>query len=55
MVLGVEGAKAFADARQDIDYFLIYADSTGTQRTAYSKGMLRYLPNRKALSILENP
>lgn len=55
MVLGVEGAKAFADARQDIDYFLIYADSTGTQRIAYSKGMLRYLPNRQALSILENP
>ena len=28
---------------------------SGTQRTAYSKGMLRYLPNRQALSILENP
>ena len=55
MVLGLERAQQLIGSLPDVDYFLIYADSTGTQRVAYSEGMLRYLPNRKELAILENP
>ena len=55
MVLGLERAKQLINSLPDVDYFLIYADSTGTQRVAYSEGMLRYLPNRKELAVLENP
>jgi thiamine biosynthesis lipoprotein len=38
-----------------IDYFFIYADEMGQHRFAYSEGMLKYMPNRKNLAILENP
>ncbi len=55
MVLGLERAQQLIGSLPDVDYFLIYADSTGTQRVAYSEGMLRYLPNRKELAVLENP
>ena len=55
MVLGLERAQQLIGSIPDVDYFLIYADSTGRQRVAYSEGMLRYLPNRKELAVLENP
>ena len=55
MVLGVDSAKALARTLPGIEYFLIYADKHGMQRSTYSKGMLPYLPNRQALSVLENP
>ncbi len=55
MVLGAEKARSLARSIPQIDYFIIYADDNGQQKVAYSKGMLEYLPNRKTLSILENP
>lgn len=55
MVLGLEKAKELAKSVPEIEYFVIYTDDLGYHRVAYSKGMIEYLPNRKALSILENP
>jgi thiamine biosynthesis lipoprotein len=55
MALGSEKAIELADAIPEIDYYLIYLDDEGKHQIAYSKGMLAYLPNRKALDILENP
>lgn len=55
MVLGLEKAKELAKSVPEIEYFIIYTDEHNYHRVAYSKGMLEYLPNRKALSILENP
>lgn len=55
MVLGLERAKELAKTVPEIEYFIIYTNDQGMHRVAYSKGMLEYLPNRKALSILENP
>lgn len=55
MVVGLDRAREIARQVGTIDYFIIYADSLGRQRVAYSEGMTRYLPNRQALSILENP
>ena len=55
MVLGLEKAKELAKSVPEIEYFVIYSNEQGQHRVAYSKGMIEYLPNRKALSILENP
>lgn len=55
MAMGLDQARELASSLPDLDYFFIYSDEQGRQKVAYSKGMLRYLPNRKALSILENP
>ncbi|MDD4515060.1 FAD:protein FMN transferase [Massilibacteroides sp.] len=55
MVLSVEHAAELAKKVPEIDYFLIYADEDGKHRFSYSEGMLKYLPNRKELAILENP
>ncbi|MDH6356801.1 FAD:protein FMN transferase [Parabacteroides sp. PF5-9] len=55
MAMGVEEAVKMAESIPEIEYFIIYADDNGKHQTAYSKGMLPYLPNRQALSILENP
>lgn len=55
MAMGLDKARELASSLPDLDYFFIYSDEEGRQKVAYSKGMLRYLPNRKALSILENP
>lgn len=55
MVMGVEKAKLLAESIPEIEYFIIYSDENGQHKTAYSKGMVRYLPNRKSLAILENP
>ena len=55
MVVGLDRAREIARQVGTIDYFIIYSDSLGHQRVAYSEGMTRYLPNRQALSILENP
>lgn len=55
MVLGVEKAAEFAQKVPEIDYFLIYADEAGVERVVYSEGMLKYLPNRQELAVLENP
>lgn len=55
MVLGLEKAKILAESITEIEYFIIYSDENGKHKTSYSKGMLRYLPNRKSLAILENP
>ena len=55
MAMGLEKARETARAVPGIDYFFIYADEKGDQKVCYSEGMLRYLPNRKALAILENP
>lgn len=55
MVLGLDRAKRLASKIKGIEYFLIYSDKDGNRRVAYSEGMSRFLPNRQALSILENP
>ena len=56
MVLGLEKAKELAASIPDnIEYFIIYADEQGQHRITYSEGMIAFLPNRQALSILENP
>ena len=55
MAMGLEQARRTAEALPDIDYFFIYADEQGKQKVVYSDGMIRYLPNRKTLAILENP
>lgn len=55
MVMGLERTRKLISGLPDIEYFLIYTTPKGGYRTEYSKGMLRYLPERGALSILENP
>lgn len=55
MAMGLDKARVLASSLPDLDYFFIYSDEQGRQKVTYSEGMLRYLPNRKALSILENP
>lgn len=55
MVLGVEQAAEFAKKVPEIDYFLIYTGENGEECVSYSEGMLKYLPNRQELAILENP
>lgn len=55
MVLGVEQAAEFAKKVPEIDYFLIYTDDAGKEQVVYSEGILKYLPNRQKLAILENP
>lgn len=55
MVIGVDKAAEFAKKVPEIEYYLIYADEEGKERVVYSEGMLKYLPNRQELAILENP
>ncbi len=55
MVLGVEKARILAHSLPGIEYFIIYADPNGQEKVLYSEGMLKYLPNRQTLAILENP
>ena len=55
MVLGVEQAAEFAKKVPEIEYFLIYTGENGEECVAYSEGMLKYLPNRQELAVLENP
>lgn len=47
MAMGVEKARKMAESLPGIEYYIIYADSAGTNRIEYSKGMLQYLPNRQ--------
>ncbi len=54
MVMGLERTRELINGLPGIEYFLIYATPKGGYRTEYSKGMLQYLPERGALSILEN-
>lgn len=42
MVMGLERAKAFVEARPDLDAYFIYADSTGSYQTYMTEGMKRY-------------
>ena len=53
--MGLEEACRIADSIPEIEYFFIYTDENGDYKIRYSEGMLNYLPNRKQLSILENP
>lgn len=55
MAMGVDAAVAMAQSIPEIEYFIIYADETGKHQVKYSQGMIPYMPNRKALAILENP
>jgi len=55
MGMGVDAAVEMAKSIPEIDYFIIYADETGKHQVKYSQGMIPYMPNRKSLSILENP
>lgn len=55
MGLGLEKAIEMAKSIPEIEYFIIYVDDEGDQKITYSKGMIDYLPNRKTLSVLENP
>lgn len=43
MALGREGAKALQARHPELEYYFIYADSTGAYRTEYSPGMEKYL------------
>lgn len=43
MVMGLERAKAFVEARPDLDAYFIYADSTGSYQTYMTEGMKRYV------------
>lgn len=51
--MGLERAAAAGDSVPGLEYFFIYTDETGRYKFRYSAGMVKYLPNRKALSILE--
>ena len=42
MVMGLERAKAFVEARPDLDAYFIYADSTGSYQTYMTEGMKRF-------------
>lgn len=53
--MGIEAACRIGDTIPNLDYFFIWTDEEGKYRVTYSKGMLRHLPNRKSLSLLENP
>lgn len=55
MAMGVDAARKIAASLPEIEYFIIYADEEGKHQVEYSKGMLQYLPNRQAISVLENP
>lgn len=55
MALGVDKAVAMAADVPEIEYFIIYADENGKQQVKYSSGMVKYMPERQALSELENP
>ncbi|MDR3142555.1 MAG: FAD:protein FMN transferase [Tannerellaceae bacterium] len=55
MASGSEKAIELAESIPEIDYYLVYLDEQGKHQIACSKGMRAYLPNRKALDILENP
>lgn len=55
MVLGVDRAIEVAKTLPEIEYFLIYAGNDSIHRFAYSEGIIKYLPNRQELAILENP
>lgn len=55
MAMGLDKARTVAQSTPEIEYFVIYTNEQGRYQIAYSKGMLQYLPNRKALAILENP
>ena len=43
MVMGLERAKTFVEARPDLDAYFIYADSTGSYQTYMTEGMKRYV------------
>ena len=43
MVMGLERAKAFVEARPDLDAYFIYADSAGSYQTYMTQGMERYV------------
>ena len=43
MALGREEAKKLLARHPELEYYFIYADSTGTFRTEYSPGMEKYL------------
>lgn len=47
MAMGVEKARKMAETLPDIEYYIIFADSTGNNQIEYSRGMLQYLPNRQ--------
>lgn len=55
MAMGLDKAREVAGNTPGIEFFFIYADEAGKQKVAYSEGMIRFLPNRKTLAILENP
>ena len=46
MAMGLEAAQRMADSVPEIEYYVIYADSLGKHRIAYSDGMLPFLPKR---------
>jgi len=52
--MGVEEACRIADSISGMEYFFIYTDHAGDYKIRYSEGMVKYMPNRKTLSILEN-
>ncbi len=50
MAMGLEKARQMADSIPEIEYYVIYADESGKHQIEYSKGMLQYLPKRKAMT-----
>ncbi|MCD7848366.1 FAD:protein FMN transferase [uncultured Parabacteroides sp.] len=55
MAMGLEKARQMADSLPDIEYYVIYADDNGKHQVEYSKGMLQYLPKRKATLSSDKP
>lgn len=55
MTIGLERVREIAASIPEIEYFIIYADDNGEHQVEYSEGMIKYLPNRQALAVLENP
>jgi len=47
MVVGRAKAKEIAKTVPGIDYYIIYSDSTGKQKSEYSKGMVNFLVRTK--------
>ncbi len=46
MVMGLEKARDFVEARPDLDAYFIYTDSTGRYQTYMTRGMERYITKK---------
>jgi thiamine biosynthesis lipoprotein len=43
MVMGLEEAERFVDAHPSVEAYFIYSDSSGVNKTYFTKGMEKYI------------